>query len=57
MVYIPSRDYKKQPTKEELQQMADSYSKVICGEGKFLEKHDELTRRSRESKLVVKAVA
>jgi hypothetical protein len=51
MVHIPPRDYTKKPTKEELQQMANSYSKTLYGEGKFLEKHDELTRLSRESKL------
>jgi hypothetical protein len=51
MTRIPPIDYTKQPTKEELQQMADNYSKTIYGEGKLLEKHDELTRLSRESKL------
>lgn len=51
MVHIPPRDYTKQPKKEELQQMADNYSKTIYGKGKFLERHDELTRLSKESKL------
>jgi hypothetical protein len=53
MVHIPQRDYTKQPTKQELQQLSDNYRTYA---EKFLSELDKLERQSRESKLVVKAV-